>query len=296
MVSSDVRNIPFGPGSAPALTDLASVLDRLSWHPWSRAALAMLRDPQPTPGRRSQPVADGPSGSMQWGWGREGQPVWIRTWSGGVPEGYDVVRAEAAHALAPFDAIVPAIVGAATPEAMLLDRMGWAAPAVTPVDDIVRRFVESSLLDALASGRCVITGEVHVLEDERLVIEDIGGIHRLETVDRAVLFGAIEALVAGSTTRLEALIAEVTGGLDDHRRWVAKRCVAGLLLEWSPVSFTLALRDIARTLLVSRSTYAFAFAVVTDEVAHRADLAHRHRCPLAFGSPAAVHHLLEQAA
>jgi hypothetical protein len=232
---------------------------------------------------------------MRWGWDRGGHPVWIRTWFAGVPADYDAVRAEAAHALAPFDAIVPPIVEAATADTVCLDRMRWAAPGLKPAHDIVRGFVESSLLDALASGRCVITGEAHVLEDERLVVEDIGGIYRLETVDRAVLFETIEALVAGSTTRLEAAVAEITGRLDDHRRWVAKRCAAGLAAGWSPLGFTLALRDIARTLLVSRSTFAIAFAVVADELVHRADLAHRHDCRLAFASPTAVHHLLEQA-
>lgn len=295
-MSSDVRNIPFGRSSGLATADLASVSDRLSWRHWSRASKAMIRDPQPTPGRRSQPVADGPSGSMQWSWDRDGHPVWIRTWFAGVPADYDAVRADAALALAPFDAIVPPIVGAATAETVCLDRMGWAAPDVNPAHDIVRGFVESSLLDALATGRCVIAGEAHVLEDERLVIEDIAGIYRLETVDRAMLFETIEALVAGSTARLEAVIAEVTGGLDDHRRWVAKRCAAGLVVEWSLLGFTLALRDIARALLGSRSTYAIAFAVVADELAHRADLAYRHRCPFVFASPTAVHHLLEQAA
>jgi hypothetical protein len=276
--------------------DIAPALDRLEWRHWRPAAQALIRDPKPTPGRRSQPVADAPSGSLQWGWDRDGHPVWIRTWFAGVPAGYDAVRTEAAHALAPLDAIVPPIVEAATAETVCLNRMRWAAPDVNPAHDIVRRFVESSLLDALASGRCVIAGEAHVLDDKRLVVEDIGGIFRLESVDRTMLFETVDALVAGSTTRLEALIATATGGLDDHRRWVAKRCAAGLIVEWSSLGFTLALRDVARTLLISGSTHASSLCAIADELAHRTDLAHRYRCPSAFASATAVHHLLEQAA
>jgi hypothetical protein len=275
--------------------DTAPALDRLEWRHWRPAARALIRDPKPTPGRRSQPVADGPFGSLQWGWDRDGHPVWIRTWFAGVPADYDAVRTEAAHALAPFDAIVPPIVEAATAETVCLDRMRWAPPDVNPAHDIVRNFVESSLLDALATGRCVIAGEPHVLDNRRLVVEDIGGIIRLESVDRAVLFETVEALVAGSPTRLESVIGAATGELDDHRRWVAKRCAAGLVVEWSSLGFTLALCDVARTLLEHGSTHANSLYAIADEVTHRTDLAHRHRCPFAFASATAVHHLLEQA-
>ena len=232
---------------------------------------------------------------LQWSWYRHGQPIWIRTWFAGTPEDYDAVRAEAAQGLAPFDAVVPPIIEFTDAETVCLDRLGWADPDVAPADDIVRRFVESSLVDALASGRCVIAGEAHVLPNRCLVVEDVGGIYRLEAVDRAVLLGAVEALVAGSTTRLESVIAAATGGLDDRQRWIAKRCATGSLVEWSPLGFILALRTIARTLLEGGSSHATAFAAVADEIAHRANLAHRHRCPRSFASPTGVHKLLERA-
>jgi hypothetical protein len=192
-------------------------------------------------------------------------------------------------------AIVPPIVDFVDPETVSLDRPGWAAADVTPVYDIVHRFVESPVVDALVSGRCVIAGEAHVLPDRRLVIEEIGGIHRLEMVDRAVIIETVEALVSGSATRLESVITLATGRLDDRQRWVANRCAAGLLVEWSPLGFILALRSIARMLLEGDSSHATAFMAVADEIAHRADLAYRHRCPRAFASPTSVQKLLARA-
>lgn len=285
---------PCRPSAAPPF-ELAPVLDRLEWRPWSRAARALTREPTPTPGRRSEPVALGPSGTLQWGWDSKGHPVWVRTWIAGVPEDYAAVRAEAAHALAGRDTVVPRIVAAAA-ETVSFDRMSWAAPQVAPDGDVVRDFVESALHDALTGGRCLIAGEAHVLDDRRLVVEDIGGIFRLESVDRAVLYETVDALVAGSTTRLEAVIAADTGEVDDEQRWVAKRCAAGLIVEWSSLGFTLALRDITRALLAVGSTHARPLWVVTDELAHRMDLAHRYRCPAALASSAAVRRLLERAA
>jgi len=253
---------------------------RLEWNESHPASRALSNNPQPTPERVSRPVAKSPTSTMAWGWDADGEPVWVRRWPDGRPENALGSYREAADALASIDVAVPGPVAVPNAHTLVLVRRPWVDDPGSVSSDLISSYVLHGLEEILKTGRLVLTGKPHVTWGGTLVIEDIVGVLRLEQVDRCALFHVLAALVRRDRTALAAAISAVRGSYDDRSDLAVRRCTAGLLVEWTPTSFAVALREIARALTAGGAGCAYLFEAVTSEVIHRLDLAHDHQVPV----------------
>lgn len=156
---------------------------------------------------------------------------------------------------------------------------------------LISSYVKHALEETLTTGRLILTGKPHITASGTLVIEDIVDVLRLEHVDRCVVFQVLAALVRRDRGMLASAIEAARESYDDRCDLAVRRCTAGLLVEWTPTSFALALREIARTFTAGGAGCAHLFDAVTGELTHRLDLAHEYHVPV--GS-ADVAHVLDR--
>lgn len=270
----------------------ASAADRLEWDWSSRSMRALLRNPDPDPGRLSHPVARSASGSLRWGWSDESAPIWVRRWHTGVPDDVMDLRTEATEALATAGVSVPELGHRRSPAEVSIERLLWGPTSVEPRKGAAASFIEESLYGPLTSGRLVITGEAHVLPDGTLTVEDVGGIVRLEAVDRNLLRELLDALAHRDARRLRRVIESGAGSYRREHALVVKKCSVCLDIEWSLLSLTLALRNITDCLLADGSTSAIYLRAVIDEMVARTALLERYPSHTAFRHPGELVDLL----
>lgn len=269
-------------------------LDRLRWDWTSRPMRALLRNPEPVAGRLSQPVARSTSGSLRWGWSDEASPIWVRRWHTGVPNDVRGLRAEAAEALATVGVIVPGLELQLSRTEIAFERERWGPALAEPRDGAIASFIEETLRGPLSTGRLVISGEAHVLGDGTLTVEDVGGIVRLEAVDRNLVREVLDALAHRDERRLRHVIESETGAYCDKQALIVKKCSVCLAIEWNALSLTLALRNISDCLVAGGSPSATYLRAVIDELVARTALLERYPSHTVFGDRRELVGLLDQ--
>lgn len=219
-------------------------------------------------------MASGRSGTMHWGWNPDGGPIWIRRYPDGVPPEARTTLVDAAESLGRCGVVLPVVEEVRTDE-VVLSRLPWSRRPPRPND--VHEFVNAALLDALHRGLVVFAGEPHVGATGDLIVEEIAGVARIEAVDRQAVGAVLGGLAQCDAGALMAILADLTGGLDDDGAWLAKRSAVGLQVEWTPMAFVLALRDLAHTCERTGGSTARALWLVTDELMHRMSFAYDPR-------------------
>lgn len=271
------------------------IFDRLRWDWTSRPMRALLRNPAPVAGRLSRPVARSTSGNLRWGWSDEASPIWVRRWHAGVPSDVQDVRAEAADAFAAIGVMVPNLSLQLSRTEAAVVRVPWGSTVAKPRDGTIAAFVEESLRGPLMSGRLVISGEAHVVRDGTLAVEDVGGIVRLEAVDRNLLREILDALAHRDAQRLRHVIESETGGYCDEQALIVKKCSVCLGIEWNALSLTLALRKICDCLIAGGAPSATYLRAVIDELVARTALLERYPSHTVFGDRQGLIGLLDRA-
>lgn len=269
-------------------------VDRLRWDWKSRPMRALLSNPDPHAGRLSRPVARSEAGSLRWGWSADASPIWVRQWRSGVPSDIVDLRAEAAEALAAAGVVVPDLGRRLSETEVAVERVPWGPSSADPRDGAAAPFIEESLRGPLASGRLVIAGEAHVRPDGTLTVEDIGGIVRLEAVDRNLLREILGGLARRDGRSLRRVIESETGTFRSEQALVVKKCSVCLDIEWNVLSLTLALRNVSDCLLAGGSTSATYLRAAIDEMVARTALLERHPSQAVLRHPGELLDLLDQ--
>ncbi len=193
-----------------------------------------------------------------------------------MPSNVSDLRSESAEALEAVGVVVPALGHRLSRTDIVVERVPWGATHVEPREEAIASFIEDSLFDPLASGRLVICGEAHVLPDGALTVEDVGGIVRLEAVDRNLLREVLDALSHRDDQRLGRVIESETGRYRREHALLVKKYTVCLDIEWNLLSLTLALRNLADSLIAGGSTSATYLRLVIDEMVARTALLERY--------------------
>ena len=274
--------------------DRISTPDRLAWNTLDRSHLALRRSwrGRSRAGWLSAPIASGPWSSLRWGWDHDGRAVWERRWWVDRPADILADIQETRCRLDELGVAVPAV--AEVDDNMLrMERLRWARRSSSPSEAAVRRFVDATLVDALHGGRIIRLGAAHLDRQDRLLIEDVVGIERLEGSDQRTLIDVISALAHRDAPALDALLQAYGSGTNaSAMSTVACRIVGGLDADWNSTGFVLALRSVASVLIDQSAPGSSTLWSVADELLHRLDVAHRFPTPV-FSTPRRVLDLLE---
>lgn len=269
--------------------------DRLVWNRRDRSHVALRRSwsRRPKAGWLSAPFAKGPWSELRWGWATDGAEVWERRWWVDRPSCFTSDLAEAASVLRDLGVVVPAITEV-DDHHVQMTRCRWAPRASSPSGASVRRFIESTLEEALHHGRILRVGQPHIDHHARLLVEDVICVERLESSDRIALAATMGTLARRDQTSLEAMLEPgVESPNQPSTRAVSHRIVGGLKAEWNSTAFILALRSVAGILIDQSAPSAPALWMFADELLHRLDLAHQFPTTV-LDSPEQVLRLLDR--
>jgi hypothetical protein len=260
-------------------------VDRLRWEPHQRPHIA--------PGHVARrPAAVAATSRLHAATTRSGAPAWVRIVeaNGAAAEIFASDHRCAAGYGRAAGLRVPGVLGVERGR-VWLDRIDW--PRLSePRPAAVEAFVASALATALHDGAVVALGPPHVDEHGYLVIEDCGILARFEADQRALLAALLHGLAEVDPDLVSTATGRLTGVPARSLLPVARRACAALTVDWTPVAFGLSVHQLGRwsEQLGSRTA---AFTLLGDELLHRLDLAHAHRCDVApLASPESVRRLL----
>lgn len=221
-----------------------------------------------------------------------GAPAWVRIVDGSTANAEDYAsdhRCAASYGRA-AGFRVPGVLGVEQGR-LWLDRIDWVHQS-EPRPAVVEAFVTSLITTALHDGAVVALGPPHVDENGYLVIEDCGILARFEADQQDLLAGLLFGLADLDPDLAATAAGRLTGVPASALFPVAQRACAALTIEWTPVAFGLSVHQLGRWSehLGGRTA---AFTLLGDELLHRLDLAHAHRCSVAtLAAPASVRRLL----
>lgn len=273
MVSSDVRNLPFGSsrraGVAPTNVRSAKI-DRLEW-------VEARRGHVPARLARGQvertPVARGRDSTLHRAVDRGGEPAFVRRAAPHLVEAFAAGHAAVADLDERAGMVVPPLHCVSTDE-LWIERLPWATDT-SVAHEHIDGYVCALLRVALAEGVVVGTGAPHALADGRIVCEDVFVARRLEADERAVLASVVTGLIVGDAAGVADAVAALCRARPAQLGTSAVRATLSLRAEWSPVSFGLSLHQVACA-AVDAGPRSEPLVLLADELLHRLDLAHHH--------------------